>query len=157
MTPREEVISKILSEEEWFELNDEAAVEVFDVLVKNKHIVDNLKNNYLFIDNGNKKINTKIINWNINEFETDSIEEMVDGSLDFRGSCYAVGFDNPLMFVIKVRDFLIYEAWAVDMDDNTEIAFIEQGKYVRRMERETYQSGPQTYSNRYKFIFRGNV
>ena len=157
MTPREEIISKILSEEEWFELNDEAAVEIFNALVENKHVVDNLKNNYMFIDNGDKKINTKIINWNINEFETDAISELTDGSLDFRGSCDVVGFDNPLMFVIKVRDFIIYEVWAVDMDDNTEIAFIEQGKYVRRMERETFQSGPQTYGNKYKFIFGGNV
>ena len=131
MTPREEIISELMSQEEWFELVDDAAVEIFNALVENKDIMNNLLTYYTFVDNGKKKINTKIISWEINEFETDAVTELVDGSLDFRGSCNIVGFDDRLMLVIKVKDFRIYEVWSIDMDDNTEIAFVEQGKYVR--------------------------
>jgi len=156
MTLQEKIISEILSAEEYIELQDEIAIGIFNILFGNKNIIDNLKNNYIFISTNDKKINTKIINWNIDEFETD-ISDAIDNSLNFRGSCNAIGFDDPLMLVINVRDFNIYEIIAVDMNDNTEVVFIEQGKYVKKMERETFQSGPRTYGNRYKYTYRGNV
>lgn len=157
MTSREEIISELLSQEEYFELNDEAAEEIFDILVENKTVMDKLLIYYTFIDLDKKKINTKILNWKIYNFESDVETELSNGILEFNGACDVVGFDNSLKLKIKTENFNICEVWAVDMDDDTEIAFVEQGQYIRKMERETFQSGPQTYGNRYKYIPRGKV
>jgi hypothetical protein len=156
MTSREEIISKLLSQEEWFELFDESAVELFNILIKNKNIMDNLLKYYTFINDDKNSINTKIINWQINMFEN-SIKELVDGLLSFEGSCTVIGFDDKLRLKIKVENFKIYEVWAIDMYNDTEIAFVKQDKYVKRMEKEIFRSSPGVYNSRYKYIFRGNV
>jgi len=156
MSIREEIILKIFSLKEYIEFSDELAIEIFNTLIENKNVFNKLKNNYVFIDTGDKKFNTKIINCDIYELNADS-EEFVNGVMTFRGSCNLLNFDDALMFSIKIENFKISEIWAVDMDDNTEVAFIERSKYVKRMERETYKSGPTTYSNRYKFVFGDNI
>jgi len=157
MDKEQQIILEIFSLKEYIEFSDELiVVKIFNALIENKNVFNNLKNNYIFINTGDKKFNTKIINWDIYALDADS-EEFVNGVMNFRGSCNLLNFDDALMLSIKIENFKISEIWAVDMDDNTEVAFIEQSKYVKRMERETYKSGPQTYSNRYKFIFRGNI
>ena len=136
---------------EYYDWYDDEANFIFNVLVNNIDAFMNILNTTITLKENNNIDRFTPIEFEIISTDTDAIEEMIDGSLTFDGS---VRFSDRKDFRlgIRTRDFNIFDVVAMNMDDNTEVVLVDNGKIVKAMERTSTKNG-RTISHGYKYTY----
>jgi len=135
------------------EFGDEEAIELFELFALNIDVFERLLGNHsIRLDKG--ETGDKYFSpttYRIYSCETDEVVDLLNGSFVFEGSIDFTQFDGSLMLSIQMRDFKIYNVWAIDDRNDDEIAIIDSGYIIKELGKEQYKTGPQTYDSRYKF------
>jgi len=136
---------------EW--VDDEAQELLYSFATNYRFVISNTLNKIIYL-NGEAYTPT---NYRIHRCETDAIIEFMDGSIDFDGAVDFKEKEDAFMLRISIRNFKIYEIWASDMESEAEIAIINDGYIVRKMNREFIKTGPRTSSAKDGYTYGDRV
>jgi len=95
----------------------------------------------------------KLLTLSPDELEVDSTDDFANGNFSFMGRGTVTGFDDPLMLNIKTEKFKIHNLWLTNIEDSTEIPFVEKGRLVLSMVKRPIHNNDGSEGSRYTITY----
>lgn len=98
-------------------------------------------------------VSYRLFTLEIDELEVDSADDFSNGSFSFMGHGIVSGFEDPLMANIRTKNFKISDLWLTNMEDSTEVPFVDKGRLVVSMIKSSVYIDDRSQGSRYKITY----